>query len=42
MSRRDEERLIWEAETEREFPERYDDPGGQDQYERYLDRLGEA
>jgi hypothetical protein len=27
-------------ELEADYPEPYDDQGGQDQYERYLDRLG--
>lgn len=40
-SKRDPEKLIWDAETERDYPE---DPGpdhaGQRAYETYLDRMG--
>lgn len=36
------ENRIGAAEIERDFPATYDDPGGQDQYERHLDRMGEG
>lgn len=34
------EPAIAAAELEREVPSSYDDPGGQDQYERHLNRMG--
>lgn len=34
------EREAEARDLEASFPEEYDDPGGQNQYERHLDRMG--